>query len=70
MCEELGDSESELFCSSSFAWGLLDEISFVSLSFICFMAGSGHIIFRKDNNNLRTRSGLTDTPVTSALRVQ
>jgi hypothetical protein len=54
MCEELGDSESELFCSSSFAWGLLDEMSFASLSFICFMAGFGCRIFRKDNNNSRS----------------
>jgi hypothetical protein len=33
---------SELLCSSSFDWGLLDEMSSVSPSFIRFMAGVGH----------------------------
>jgi hypothetical protein len=33
---------SELLCSSSFDWGLLDGMSFVSLSFIRFMTGGGY----------------------------
>jgi hypothetical protein len=49
MCEELGDSGSELL----FVWGLLDGMSFLSLSFIRFMAGFRHRSFCKDNNNLR-----------------
>jgi hypothetical protein len=33
---------SGLLCSSSFDWGLLDEMPSASLSFIHFMAGVGH----------------------------
>jgi hypothetical protein len=33
---------SELLCSSFFDWGLLDEMWYVSLSFIRFMAGVGY----------------------------
>jgi hypothetical protein len=45
---------SELLCSSFFDWGLLDGMSFDSLSFIRFMVGLQHKDFRetkKKNNN-------------------
>ena len=50
---------SGLLCSSSFDWGLLDGMSFISPSFIRFMAGFRHKHFRKNNNNLsRDRAAL------------
>jgi hypothetical protein len=39
-----------LLCSSYFDWGLLDGMSFISLSFIRFMAGFRHEHFHKNNN--------------------
>jgi len=41
MCKEVVGYVSELLCSSSLAWGLLDGIlSLSSRSFICFVAGA------------------------------
>ena len=44
MClEVVGGFVSELLCSSSFDWGLLDRMPSASLSFIHFLlAGVGH----------------------------
>ena len=51
-------------------WGLLDGMSFISLSFIRFMAGFRHERFHKNNNNLNrigTRLGLGEASASTGL---